>query len=84
MKDRHRRIHKHTYQVLRCDWLSRATGSHHHAGQADPHVPQAVGQGQDGHDLTGHRDVEARLEEAEGHTDTRTHTRLENAMCEWG
>lgn len=51
-----------THQVLGGDGLAGATCPHHHAGQPAPHVVQAVGQSQDGHDLAGHRNVEASLE----------------------
>lgn len=53
---------QNTYEVLCCDRLSRAAGPHHHARQSVLHVLEAVSQGQDGHDLTGHCNVKPSLE----------------------
>lgn len=47
-----------THQILRGDRLSTAAGPHHHTRQSGLHVLQTVRQGQDGHDLAGHRNVE--------------------------
>lgn len=54
-----------TDQVLCGDGLSTAAGGHHHLGQALPHVLQAAGEGKDGHDFTGHRDVKLGLGDSE-------------------
>lgn len=55
-------LKKETDQVLRGDGLSVAAGRHHHLGQALPHVLQAAGEGEDGHDFTGHRNVKLGLQ----------------------
>lgn len=54
-----------TDQVLRGDGLSVAAGGHDHLGQTLPHVLQAAGEGEDGHDFTGHRDVKLSLQDEE-------------------
>lgn len=58
-----------THQVLRGDGLSIAAGGHDHLGQTLPHVLQAAGEGEDGHDFTGHRDVKLSLQDGESRAD---------------
>lgn len=58
--------HSKTHQILCSDRLPTAAGPHHHTGQSGFHVLQTVCQGQDGHDLTGHCDVEPCLENNRG------------------
>lgn len=57
-----KRPHGQTHQVLCSDGLPTAAGPHHHTCQPGLHVLQTICQGQDGHDLTGHCDVEPCLE----------------------
>mmetsp|Transcript_44342 Transcript_44342/g.73591 ORF Transcript_44342/g.73591 Transcript_44342/m.73591 type:complete len:668 (-) Transcript_44342:90-2093(-) len=59
-------LHEHGQGAAHTEVLGRhrrprPAHGHHDAPQPVAHVPQAGGEGQDGHDLGGHGDVEARL-----------------------